>query len=347
MKRVIISDGKVYIEDDRWITINADEEEDRKGQHVLIKENGDIIAGLGGNFKNLRDLGRKKQTWTRDYNCDLANKIGKEHYDALRDKVETCDNESLKKVWQKHESKVMVADAHHKGGAYCQLRSIRMDIEKDAKGTWYKPPYSVTMHESTHAIDFVLGDYEPGKGKVEFCVRYKDGLFGKTIADEVNGRISELDKEMKAVFKVHGNDAKWLIDNGYITSHDVQYAFGKQLPVKYKKDMAYQKFVRDLNKTAWDVVGKNENERFARATIDISDMVEGATKGKIGQGHGAGYWRKPFFKRKGENAALAIEAFAEMTSATATNPDSLAVIKKILPKSYKVYQEMLEEIAKQ
>ncbi len=123
MKCVIISDGKVYIEDDRWITINADEEEDRKGQHVLIKENGDIIAGLGGNFKNLRDLGRKKQTWTRDYNCYLATGIGKEHYDALRDKVENCDNESLKKVWQKHESKVMVADAHYKGVAYCQLRS--------------------------------------------------------------------------------------------------------------------------------------------------------------------------------------------------------------------------------
>lgn len=57
-KYAIIQDNKIFVFDDRWITINADE--DRKGQHVLIKENGDIVAGLGGKFRNLRDLGKKK-----------------------------------------------------------------------------------------------------------------------------------------------------------------------------------------------------------------------------------------------------------------------------------------------
>ena len=60
-KRVRVSDGKVYVEDDRWITINADKEEGRKGQHVLIKENGTIVYGLGGKFKNLSELGGKKK----------------------------------------------------------------------------------------------------------------------------------------------------------------------------------------------------------------------------------------------------------------------------------------------
>ena len=60
MKSVVVYDGKVYIADDRWITINADD--DHKGQHVLIKENGDIVYGLGGKFKNLRDLGKKSKS---------------------------------------------------------------------------------------------------------------------------------------------------------------------------------------------------------------------------------------------------------------------------------------------
>ena len=57
---VAVKDGNAIIFDDRWITINADPDEPGQGQHVLIKENGDIVAGLGGKFKNLKDLGKKK-----------------------------------------------------------------------------------------------------------------------------------------------------------------------------------------------------------------------------------------------------------------------------------------------
>ncbi len=35
-----------------------------------------------------------------------------------------------------------------------------------------------------------------------------------------------------------------------------------------------------------------------------------------------------------------------MTSATTTNPKSLMIIKKYVPKSYALYEEMIEEITK-
>lgn len=44
---------------------------------------------------------------------------------------------------------------------------------------------------------------------------------------------------------------------------------------------------------------------------------------------------------------LGTEAFAEMTSATMTSPESLATIKKYLPKSYAMYEDMLKVIANQ
>lgn len=56
-----VQDGKVVVVDEQWITIGADPDEPGHGQHVLIKENGDIVAGLGGRFKNLKDLGKKKE----------------------------------------------------------------------------------------------------------------------------------------------------------------------------------------------------------------------------------------------------------------------------------------------
>lgn len=64
--KVIFPDNKkrTLIFDEQWITING-EDNDGKGQHVLIKENGDVVVGLGGNFKNLRDLKNNKPAINR------------------------------------------------------------------------------------------------------------------------------------------------------------------------------------------------------------------------------------------------------------------------------------------
>ena len=98
--------------------------------------------------------------------------------------------------------------------------------------------------------------------------------------------------------------------------------------------MAYKKFWRNVN----------DNEKFEDLIV-LRDIVGGVTKNKIGSGHTTKYW-KDKDDLWGKNAGVAIEAFAEFTSSTLTNPGSLKVIKKYLPKSYKIYQEMLEEAAK-
>ena len=79
---------------------------------------------------------------------------------------------------------------------------------------------------------------------------------------------------------------------------------------------------------------------YARA--DLSDILEGATGGKVqcGYGHGTKYWKDRTIG--GISDGLATEAFAEMTDSTMSNPESLELIKKYLPKSYKIYEKMLE-----
>lgn len=79
---------------------------------------------------------------------------------------------------------------------------------------------------------------------------------------------------------------------------------------------------------------------------DLADMISGATDGQIqsGMGHDPEYWVDGTYN--GVKCALAAEAFAGMTCATLTNPKSHALIKKYLPKSYSIYEEMLKEATK-
>ena len=74
--------------------------------------------------------------------------------------------------------------------------------------------------------------------------------------------------------------------------------------------------------------------------IDISDMFSGATDDKV-----RGYWHHPADYWK--NAAiLPREAFASMFSATINNPESLAQIKRYFPKSYDIFEMMIDDCIK-
>lgn len=74
------------------------------------------------------------------------------------------------------------------------------------------------------------------------------------------------------------------------------------------------------------------------ARSDVSDMLEGAgigVKYPLGVGHGLGYWK---------NRDNGKEIFAEILSAEAASPESLACIKKYFPETYKVFRKILEVI---
>ena len=87
---------------------------------------------------------------------------------------------------------------------------------------------------------------------------------------------------------------------------------------------------------ACDYIQNDVNNRFSKPQRrELSDILCGATNGKIDCGFGhfqRGYWTQ---------AALATEAFADITVATIAHPEGLAAIKQYLPQSYGVYQEIV------
>lgn len=270
-------------------------------------------------------------TAARDYNTEFGKKFGKDHYDQIRDRVDACSSPDLQAVWNKYETQITVAKADHKGGAYCSGKNIFVNIEADAKGRSWSSPYSTLFHESGHAIDGLAAQLGTPNGQWHFSSTYKGGLFPQTIKAEVDDWVKSVLADMKA----HQTDLSYWVQRGWMSQSTADYyaAYGG---FKVKKAYAYSAIQAEIKSLTPLQYG------------DLSDILEGATRGKIrcGIGHGGGsYWTNRVYN--GIDWGLGTEAFAEMTSATMTCPESLATIKKYLPKSYAMYEEMLKVIANQ
>jgi hypothetical protein len=70
---------------------------------------------------------------------------------------------------------------------------------------------------------------------------------------------------------------------------------------------------------------------------DLSDIIAGKTNNAVtlGMGHTVSYW-----SQGGKDNQRAKEAFAEFASAKATNPESYELLKRLLPKTAKAFDEI-------
>ena len=266
----------------------------------------------------------------RDYDSDLAQNFGKDHYDGMHDLIDSCVNDDLRDVWDGYEGDVLVGDAAYSGHEHYKPSTgkIYLNGPRDAKGSTWQAPYQVTFHESGHSIDYLANARAGGSKYQTFSYTYENNKFGDTIKSEIDDIVNKYDKELKVSFKEHADDIEWLHDNDFIS--DWNYNFYKDYgswisgKPKYSKSYAYKALEKEIRLL----------DSMSRS--DLSDIVEGATKGKIkcGFGHGNSYWK--------DESNLPTEAFAEMLDSEMTNPQSLETIKKYLPKSYEVFCELLK-----
>jgi len=280
----------------------------------------------------------KQSVLSLNYESELAKAFGKEYYDALHNLVVNSPNQELAQIWKKYESQIRVGDANYKDLAHCANDTIYVNGTQDSKGSRWEKPYQTTFHEAGHAIDSLARKTVSDARTIAFhySSAYENGKFPKTIKEEVKKLVDDLDKKLKAEFKAHSNDYEWLYENGFISDFSWEFykEYGKWIggTPKYSKSIAYSLLEKEI---------KNIPE-MARSYL--SDILEGATDGKIqaGFGHGKSYWKERTY---GDIAyGLATEAFAEMTSATFTNQEALDAIKKYIPKSYKVFEEMIKNL---
>lgn len=265
-------------------------------------------------------------------NNDFFKAYGENHYTAMHDLLEEAP-EKERAIWEQFEDRLKVKSATSKRHpCYRPGDGIELDVERDAKGSSWSAKYQTSFHEFGHNIDYIANrDYGTGSAYTPFSFTYKNNAFGQSLRKELDDRITSMAKSMKAEFQAHINDIQWLHDHHYISDWDLSW-WKTQGTIytkpKFSKSYAYSALEREVRALP----------TMTRA--DLSDILEGASNGRItcGFGHGKAYWKR--------ETALSTEAFAEMFDSTITSPEQLEAIKTYFPESYQVFQEMLDELLK-
>ena len=265
-----------------------------------------------------------------DRNCALFKSYGESHYLNVHETIENNGSEDQLAVWGAYESELGVTTTRNRGsGAYFNPRDkgITLNLERDSNGSNWERPYQTTFHEMGHNIDWIAGGKHPsGATQGYYSVQYKDGAFVDSLYEEVNGYIDEIEKELKAGFKDGSARVKWYKKKVNPELPD-DWDPSKLSFFKYKKAFTFEELSDRLKKIP-------AIERSA-----LSDIFEGVTGGKVnaGFGHGTKYW-------KIDRGQVALEAFAEFWECVA-NPEQLERIKTWLPKSTKIFEEMIKNLA--
>ena len=294
---------------------------------------------MGGESGNSGSKLKEKLTQIiNDTSCQLAVKLGQSTYSAMQQMVAESGNDDLKRVWNENHTKVKVGSTKQRTRQYAKGDTIFVNAAGNVKGDSSALPYQVNFHESGHAIDTILSRKMQGSSFLHFSSRYQNGLFPQTIKDEVQGLVDAQTQSMKNTWEAHKGDWQWLSEHGYIDKW--QYNWYTQTgnwlgsEPKFSMDIVYRHIESEVKGMGWLKAG------------DLSDILEGATNGRIsaGCGHGKKYWKDRTYN--GVADGLATEAFAEMTDSELANHDSLDVLKQWLPKSYQIYCDMLKEALK-
>ena len=274
---------------------------------------------------------------TIDRSAQIYKDFAKENIDDVARIVENASG-NVKTVWIKYEKDLRMATTKDtRGACFSRYQGVFFNLKSDSKGfeskRFKEPPYATFFHEFGHNIDMLAGrDHK----MINFSRDYKDGIFGKTIRNEVKAKLDALEPEIKAEFKKNKMNPKFWFDHGMMNEQTYKSYLENGLPDYYKRKrfsvkLVYGKLKRMMQKEMKD------NSYMG----DLSDILEGATNGeiKLGMGHGNSYWKNP--------NNLPSEAFAEFFAATMGNPDSLKTLRKHLPETAKVFEEMLEELTKE
>lgn len=264
----------------------------------------------------------------------ISKAYGDEAYRKMQE-VAAKGEENTRKFWEKNEQHVGVAEIDRTDGkAFCDWQhKIHLSLNTEMNPVRLdEMPFEVTFHEGFHAIDMHYGLQVSGRNYKMYSALWENGKFPAT-----------LEKEVQNLVKEHGEYIKELMANKNVTGlkdflgirnyrNFFGYSYDSFEYVKYEKAMAYKALEYEVRKLP-DV----ERGR-------LSNVLSGATKGKIncGYGHTNKYWRDGMIN--GVNTNLACEAAAEFFDTSMANKTGLGTMKKYLPESYNVFCEMLEDM---
>lgn len=233
---------------------------------------------------------------------------------------------NIKRMFEKHSSKFDVTFGR---GSYYSSREDRVSLVKDGLNfedadDYYQKKYDVFFHEFGHFID------AHGLGHRFYDLPSQD--LGYYIDDDIEKLIS--DRIDKVELKQEGSPA-----NGYTWIDGISYKLKKNGDLTKAAENKLMKYKR---KRALQMAVNEVRDKYSnrQSYSDFSDIIGGTkmldTTYPLGVGHPEAYWTRNM---------RGAEFFAEATSATINNPESLEILKASFPKAYARYEKIVEEIA--
>lgn len=211
----------------------------------------------------------------------------------------------------------------------------------------------VFYHETWHAIDFNYGQEKDMYGRPRaLSASYKastgktlnDTLIDETIHDVNWGEIKKtIEEERKAYYKEKGYDVESINKkfSEIKAKLDGLLEMGKKSsnPEEYYNQWRELRFSEEGTKAIHDKerVLKNPPEMMKKwgALSDVYAGFTGGRKNLVGMGHES--W---------DAGSRGLEAFAEIASSKAVNQESYELMKKYIPKTVAVFEEIYEKLEK-
>ncbi len=207
-------------------------------------------------------------------------------------------------AFERYQKNLKIIDAHYKGTAFFDpdRGGIRFNLETTSRGSQGRKPFTSYFHETGHNIDFLIGKKFGGGYASE---GYKSPSYsGKSFGQMI-----------------------WEEGHAFLETYREFVAKKKEDPIVTNEEV-YLALCEEFKGSSYAQLEQ------------LSDILDGLTKGELkklnkgfGWGHPDGYW---------DNHPLALEAFANFTSAFATDPKMAEMLMHIFPNSYDIYREILE-----
>lgn len=290
---------------------------------------GDQQKVLDAALARIRRIAGKPDMSASVYSC-----LNGDQRDAVKGILKRSDK-AARSVYLKHERDFVLLNGGWGGTAHYSPTDggVRLNLEIVFSKDGLRPQGTTWFHEFGHMIDGLHADISR---------TYGGGVFAKTIKSEVEAYIDARHKEMRDGLKraVKSKDIGWLESNGYLMEWHADYL--RRHPDKVAEALSGLKHTKAAT---YSSVASEIGEMSNAEKADLSDLFGGATLNKCndGWGHSKSYWRPKGASEDYQLARLAQEGFAEFFSASTANPESLAVLRKYLPESSKIYDEMMKE----
>lgn len=257
--------------------------------------------------------------------------------------------DALSRLYKRHEHKFKSPAVHAGAGAWYSPAEDRVTInpgrEFDPNGK--REPGNTWFHEFGHNIDHA--EAPSGRSWSTLSFEYGNGAFPAKLREEARAYCVKAKGEMTqwATSKIDvSDDGEAYLRGGLADELRSMGLISDDAAYDYKwnrigKDELKASLKKPTLTGAYKYVAKRLGELPDNERADVSDLLGGATNMRCreGWGHfGKGYWDK-------EGRHLSTEAFAEMSAASFTSPESLGKIKEIFPESYEMFLKMAKEAA--